>query len=100
VVSILYTYHMHSYANTMQKCCKHNANHKPHPNLNPLILTLTHSYLARHLTYSHSRIWVQCEDKASRHCHRDIIIIIIYNACTFSSGTESEALAVTRWATW
>jgi len=24
----------------------------------------------------------------------------IYNARTFSSGTESEALAVTRWATW
>jgi len=24
----------------------------------------------------------------------------IYNARTFSSGTESEALAVTRWAAW
>jgi len=24
----------------------------------------------------------------------------IYNACIFSSGTESEALAVTRWIAW
>jgi len=24
----------------------------------------------------------------------------IYNVRTFSSGTESEALAVTRWAAW
>ena len=29
-----------------------------------------------------------------------IINTRIYNACTFSSGTESEALAVTRWAVW
>ena len=24
----------------------------------------------------------------------------IYNVCTFSSGTESEVLAVTRWTAW